>query len=331
MIRKLLCCARGAGIVAVALVAALSAPNALGQNYPGKQVRLISPFPAGGGNDAYARIIAPRLADYLGQPIVIENRGGAAGIIGADIAAKSPADCYTLLFGQAGNLAINVHLMSKLPYDPLRDFAPITLAVSAPSVLQVHVSVPVRSVKELIALAKTQPGALNYASSGSGSTAHLQTEMLKKEAGIRMVHIPYKGGAPAFNALLAGEVALYMTSPGNALAGMKAKKIRPLAMTGLSPLPLLPGVPTFSQLGYPQFDVNAYWAGLLAPAGVPPAIIARVHTEAVKALQSEEVKERIAAHGAMVVTTSPQQFAELIKSEISRWGSVIREVGVKAE
>ena len=303
---------------------------AIAQTYPTKPVRLIVPYPPGGGTDIFARMLGVRLGEALGQQIVIDNRAGAAGVLGADAAAKAAPDGYTLVIGQASNLAINQHLMSKLPYDPVRDFAPITLIATSPSLLVVHPSLPVRTVKDLVALAKVKPGTINYASAGNGSPGHLAAEYFKKVAEIHLVHIPYKGATPALMDVIAGQASLYFTSPVAAQPYVQSGRLRQIAVTSAQRFPPLPGVPSIAEAGYREFDMTTWW-GLLAPAGVAKDIIARLHADAVKALNAADMKQRMAAQGAMVVTDTPEQFAAYLKSEIAKWGRIVSASGARLD
>jgi tripartite-type tricarboxylate transporter receptor subunit TctC len=291
---------------------------------------MIVPYPPGGGTDIFARMLGAKLGDALGQQIVIENRAGAAGVLGADTAAKAPPDGYTLVVGQASNLAINPHLMSKLPYDPVKDFAPITLIATSPSLLIVHPSLPVRSVKDLVALAKVKPGAINYASAGNGSPGHLAAEYFKKVTNTDIVHIPYKGATPAMLDVIAGQASLYFTSPVAAQPYVQSGRLRQIAVTSAKRFPPLPDVPSIAESGYRDFDMTSWW-GLLAPAGVPKEIVARLHDESVKALNTAEMKDRLASQGAMVVTDTPEQFAAYIKSEIANWGRIVAVSGARMD
>ena len=303
---------------------------AIAQTYPTKPVRLIVPYPPGGGTDIFARMLGVRIGEALGQQIVIDNRAGAAGVLGADAAAKAAPDGYTLVIGQASNLAINQHLMSKLPYDPVRDFAPITLIATSPSLLVVHPSLPVRTVKDLVALAKVKPGTINYASAGNGSPGHLAAEYFKKVAEIHLVHIPYKGATPALMDVIAGQASLYFTSPVAAQPYVQSGRLRQIAVTSAQRFPPLPGVPSIAEAGYREFDMTTWW-GLLAPAGVAKDIIARLHADAVKALNAADMKQRMAAQGAMVVTDTPEQFAAYLKSEIAKWGRIVSASGARLD
>jgi tripartite-type tricarboxylate transporter receptor subunit TctC len=316
--------------VLLACFCAIVVVGAGAQTYPVKPVRLVSPYPPGGANDILARIISPKLGEYLGQQIVIENRSGAAGNIGAEFVAKAAPDGYTILMGQASNLTINVSLMSKMPYDPVKDLAPVTLVATTPNLLVVHPSLPVRTVKDLVALAKAKPGAVNYASSGSGSAGHLAGELFKRVAQIDMVHIPYKGAAPALIDVVAGQAQLYFTSPISATPFVKGGRLRMVAVTSLKRSPSLPDIPTVAESGYADFEVVSWW-GILTPAAVPREIIARLHTDIVKVLALPETKIKFADQGADVASNTPAEFAAYIKTEIAKWGKLIKELGVKSE
>ena len=314
----------------LAAICALAAAGACAQSYPVKPVRLIVPYPPGGGTDIFARILGSRLAETFGQQVVIEQRPGAGGVIGAEAAAKAAPDGYTLLIGQASNLAINVSLMRKLPYDPVRDFAPITLIATSPSLLIVHPSLPVSTIKGLVTLAKARPGSINYASAGNGSPGHLAAEYLKTVAKIDLVHIPYKGAVPALTDVIAGQASLYFTSPLVAQPYVKSGRLRQIAVTSAQRFPSLPDVPTVAEAGYPQYNLTSWW-GLLAPAGVARDIVARLHADTIKILDTPEMKERLAGQGAVVVTNTPAQFAAYIKTEIANWSRIIRESGARIE
>jgi tripartite-type tricarboxylate transporter receptor subunit TctC len=307
-------------------VVGICAGSVFAQQYPTKPVRLIVPYPPGGGTDIFARLVGAKLSETLGQPFVIEQRPGAAGVIGADAAAKSAPDGYTVVIGQASNLAINLSLMKKLPYDPVRDFAPITRIAMSPNLLVVHPSLPVRSIKDLVALARARPGAINYASAGNGSPGHLAAEYFKKVARIDVVHIPYKGAAPAMLDVIAGNVSYYFTSPVSAQPYVQAGRLRQIAVTSAKRFPPLPDVPSIAESGYRDIDMVAWW-GLLAPAGTSADIINRLHAVTVKSLNAADLKERLASQGAMVYTDTPAEFAAYIKSEIANWGRVVNASG----
>ena len=309
---------------------AFTCAQVFAQSYPVKSIRLIVPYPPGGATDIFGRILGARLGELLGQQVVPEQRAGAAGVLGAEAAARAAPDGYTLVVGQASNLAINQHLMSKLPYDPVKDFAPITLIATSPNLLVVHPSLPARSVNDLVALAKARPGSINYASAGNGSPGHLAAEYFKKLAKVDIVHIPYKGATPALTDVIAGQASLYFTSPIAAQPYVQSGRLRQLAVTSAQRFPPLPDVPTVAESGLRDYEIVSWW-GLLAPAGVPREIIARVHAEAVKALNTAEMKERLAGQGAMVVTNTPEQFAAYIKSEIANWGRIVAVSGARMD
>jgi tripartite-type tricarboxylate transporter receptor subunit TctC len=298
--------------------------------YPSKPIRLIIPFPPGGATDALGRTVVQRLAEPLRQQIIADNRPGASGIPGLELASKAPADGYTLVIGQAGNLAINLALMGKLPYDPVTAFAPITLLATTPNVLVVHPSMPVRSVKDVVALAKAKPGQINYASSGIGSPGHLTAARFAIAAKISMVHIPYKGAGPALIDVLAGNSHVYFTSPISAQPFVNSGRLRYIALASAKRSALMPNVPTMAEAGYPEVDTTSWW-GLLAPAGVPKDILERLHTETVKVLNQPEVRQRLAAEGADPAPTTPAEFAAFIKTEIVKWANLVKVTGVKLE
>lgn len=313
----------------VALAAFGCIPSTVGAQEwaPTKPVRIIVPV-LGGTNDLVARLIAPKLQDALGQPVLVENKGGAGGNIGADMVAKAPPDGHMLLIGYNGPIAVNVSLFSNLPYDPQKDLAPITLAVTAPQFLTVHPGVPAKTVGELVALAKAQPGKLSYASIAVGSASHLTMEMLKTAAGIDIVHIPYKGSAPAVVDILGGNVQTAFFVPGNVLAHAKAGRIRLLASTGRKRFASTPDVPTMIESGFPDFEAVA-WIGVLTTGGTPRPIIDRYHREIVRILNLPEVSEKLKAVEFEMVAGTPEQFAAWIATEIPRWGKVIKQTGAK--
>lgn len=300
------------------------------QEYPSKPVRLIVPFAPGGGNDIVARAIAQQLSASLGRQFVVDNRAGAGGVVGAELAAKSPADGYTLFLGGVGSHAVNPNLHAKLPYDPVMDFAPITLIASAPSVLVVHPSVPARTIEEFTALAKANPGKLNFASNGNGSSAQLAAVLYESMAGVRMVHVPYKGLAPALADLLSGEVQLMFSSMVAIIPHIKTGRLRALAVTGRKRSPLLPEVPTLEESGLRGYEAGS-WYGILAPAGTPPQIVAKLNAEIVQALQRPAIRERLAAEGAEAIGGTPGEFAAHINAELARVGKILRDGGVRLE
>jgi tripartite-type tricarboxylate transporter receptor subunit TctC len=300
------------------------------QEYPSKPVRLIVPFAPGGGNDIVARAIAQQLSASLGRQFVVDNRAGAGGVVGAELAAKSPADGYTLFLGGVGSHAVNPNLHAKLPYDPVADFAPITLIASAPSVLVVHPAVPARTIEEFTALAKANPGKLNFASNGNGSSAQLAAVLYASMAGVRMVHVPYKGLAPALADLLSGEVQLMFSSMVAIIPHIKTGRLRALAVTGRKRSPLLPEVPTLEESGLRGYEAGS-WYGILAPAGTPPQIVAKLNAGIVQALQQPAIRERLAAEGAEAIGGTPGEFAAHINAELARVGKILRDGGVRLE
>jgi tripartite-type tricarboxylate transporter receptor subunit TctC len=296
--------------------------------YPSKPVRFIVPSAAGGGTDIIARAVAQKLSEALGQQFVVDNRPGAGQMIGIELVAKSPADGHTILMA-ASTLAINPIMYKKVPYDPVRDFAPITQAASLPNILVVHPSLPVKSVAELIEYARRQPGKLNFASAGIGTSPQMSIELLKSMAGIDMVHIPYKGTSPGVVDLLAGQVLVMAPNLLTALPHIKAGKLRALAVTSAKRTGALPEVPTVAET-LPGYE-SAQWYGVLAPAGTSRDIVARLNAEIVRALKHSDVKDRLAADGAEPVGSSPEEFAAFIKSEIDKWARVARAAGIHPE
>jgi tripartite-type tricarboxylate transporter receptor subunit TctC len=318
-------------IFAVAtLLLLLLAGNAFSQAYPAKSIRLVLPFSPGGGTDALARIIGPRLGEAMGQNIVIDNRVGAAGNIAADIVAKSVADGYTI-FLASSMLTTNQSLFSKLSFDPVRDFAPVTHLGTGQYLLVVYPAVPAKNVAELIALAKAKPGGLNYASPGIGVAAHLAAELLKMRAGIDMVHIAYKGGGPAASAMLAGEAQVWFGTIASSLTYVKAGRLRALAVTSLQRSKLAPEVPTLDESGLPGFNVTT-WDCFVVPAGTPPAVITRIHDETVKVLHMPDIRERIiSVVGYEPTGTTPSQLAEFLRTETAMWAKVIKAANIRAD
>jgi tripartite-type tricarboxylate transporter receptor subunit TctC len=317
-------------LLALAVLAgALTLPATAQEWAPTRAVRIIVPI-VGSTNDVIARLVAPELQKVLGVPVIVENKGGAGGNIGADLVAKSPPDGHTLLVGFNGPIAVNVTLFKDLPYDPQRDLAPITLAVTSPQFLVVHPSVAARNVAEFVALAKANPGKLAYASVSIGSASHLTMEMLKSRAGIDLVHVPYKGSAPAVADLIGGQVSAAFLVPGNILEFAKDGRARLIASTGTKRFAATPDVPTMIEQGYPDF-VALSWIGFLAPGGTPRPIIDRYNREIVRILHTPEVRSKLEDMQFDLVAGSPEQFAQWIRSEIPRWGKVIKETGARAD
>src|SRR5213594_4254793 len=321
---------RAALWLAAALAVLTPHAAAAADSYPAKAIRFVVAFPPGGGTDIIARSIAQRLTVRLAQQVVVDNRPGAGGNIGTDIVAKSAPDGYTLLMGSAGPLAINASLFGKMPFDPIKDLAPVTLAASTPNLLVVHPSLRVASVKELIALAKARPGEIDFASSGHGTPAHLAGELFNSMAGVKMVHVPYKGAAPALADLLGGQVQLMFSTMPPALPHVKDGKLRALAVTSAKRSPAAPELPTVDEIALPGFEANT-WHGVVVPAGTPPAVVARLNREIVAILHLPDVVERLSGQGAEALGSTPEEFAAYIKSETLKWAKVVRDSGAKAE
>jgi len=313
--------------VAVAGLLAVALP-AVAQNFPSKPLRIVVPFP-GGVADTLARMIAPRMSEALGQPVLIENKPGGSGQIGALEVMRAPADGHTIFLGHIGTHAINPHIYAKLNYDP-DDLKPLTLLMTVPNLLVVHPSVPATNVRELVAYAKTNPGRLSYASPGSGSSGHLAAELFRSIAGVDLVHVPYKGAAPALQDLIGGQVQVLFDTLAQALPQAKAGKVRALAVTTLKRQAVAPEVPTMDEQGFPGWETGP-WFGLFLRAGTPAADAKKIHLEAVRALQAPEVRDRLTAQGAIVVGSSPEEFAEFVRAEHARWGKVVREAGIHAD
>ena len=316
-------------LILAALVVAVPL-QATAQTYPNKPVRLIVPFPAGGTTDLLARAMAQKFSEALGQQFVVDNRPGAGGNIGADIVAKSAPDGYTLLMGTVGTHAINPSLYAKMPYDHVKDFVPVVLVAGVPNVLVVNPGVPVKTVAELIKAAKDQPGSINFASSGNGTSIHLSGELFKSLTGVQMAHIPYKGSAPALTDLLGGQVQIMFDNLPSALPHIKSGKLRALAVTSSKRAPALPDLPTIAESGVPGFEASS-WFGILAPAGTPRDIVMRINVEANKALQSAEMKEKLLGQGAEAVGNPPEFFADTIRTETTKWAKVVKDSGAKVD
>jgi len=301
-----------------------------GADYPTRSIRMIVPFAAGGATDILARIVGQRMTELWGQTVVIDNRAGAGGTVGAAIAARANADGYTLLMGTNGSHAIGPSLYSKLTYDAIKDFAPITLVAHVPQALMVHPSLPVKDVRELIAYAKQRPGELNYSSAGTGTPGHLGLELMQLITGTKMVHVPFAGGAPGLAALVGGQVQLMADNMNSALPMIKSGKVRAIAVTTIKRSVALPDLATVAEQGLPGFDSGS-WFGLFAPAGTPQVIIARLNTEVVKILNTPEVRERMLQQGAEPAPGTPAQFTQLIRDDTVRWAKVIKASGAKAD
>ena len=304
--------------------AAQPAAVSVSRSFPDKPIRLVVPFAPAGAGDLFARTVAQRLKDAWGQEVVVENRGGAGGNIGMGYVAKSAPDGYTLVLGNLGVLAINPALYKEMPFDSVRSFEPISLVGGTPLLLVVHPSVPVKTVKELIALAKAQPGKLNFASAGTGGPTHLAGEILKSEAGINMIHVPYKGNMAAITALISGEAHLMITTILTPLPYLHSGRLRALAVTTRKRQPAVATVPTMAEAGVAGFEVSG-WYGVLAPAGTPRDIVTKLNAEIVRMMQTPEVIEQFAKQGLEVFGSTPEQFAARIKSDIVKWGKVVKD------
>ena len=305
------------------------APAQTSDAWPSRSLRFILPFPPGGGTDILGRLIAERMTASLGQPVVTENRGGAGGNVGAEAAARSAPDGYTIVL-VAPSLAISTSLYSKLSYDPVKDFAPISLVATVPNVMVTHPSVPAGTLAEFIRLAKTKPGEMNFGSGGSGTSNHLAGELFNIVAGVKLVHVPYKGVNLAMNDVLSGQIHLVVIGVPAAAPHIKAGKLRALALVAPQRAAALPEVPTVAEAGLPNFEVTT-WYGILAPAGTPKTIVTRLNADLVKIMHSSDLKERLAAMATDPATSTPEEFADYIKREIAKWAEVVRQAGLKAD
>ncbi len=312
-----------------ALIALLVTTHAFAQSYPSKPIRLVLPYPPGGGTDVIARPLAQKLTEQLGQQVIVDNRGGAGGNIGMEFVAKSPPDGYTLLFALTAQYAVNPSLYPKLPYDPVKDYAPVSLLANAPYLLVVHPSVPAKAVPELIALMKARPGQLAYSSSGNGSGAHLAGEMLRSLARVEMTHVPYKGAGPAMPDLIAGQVQLSFVTYTAAGPHIKTGRLRALGVTTAKRSPTLPDLPAIAET-VPGYD-SAVWYGFAAPAGTPADIVAKLNTEVLRVLAAPDFRNRITLEAVAPIGTSSEEFGAFIKSEIVRWAKVVKDSGAKVD
>ena len=312
------------------LCAVFAAAPAQSQIWPSKPIRFIVPFPPGGGTDVMARAVAPKLGEGLGQQVVVDNRSGAGGMIGVDLAAKSPPDGYTLGIATVGQISINPSLYAKMPFDPVKDLAPVTMAGNIFNVLIVHPALPAQSVKALIALARARPGELNYGSSGTGAADHLSAELFQVMTKTKMVHVPYKGGPLAMIDLISGNLQLMFSTVPTAVGLIKGGKVRAMAITNSIRYPLMPELPTVAEAGIPGFAVNN-WTGVFVPAATPPAVVTRLNAEFVKVLAMPDVKKRLMDNGIDAVSNTPQQFAAYIRDETAKWAAVIKDANVKLD
>lgn len=314
----------------LALAATLLSTGALAQAYPAKAIRVVVPFPPGGGTDIIAREVTQKVAAATGWTFIIDNKPGAGGNLGVDAVAKSPADGYTLVLGQTSNLAINPTLYTKLPYNPQKDLVPIGLIASAPLVIVVPTQSAFKTLPDLVAAAKAKPGEVNFASPGNGTVAHLTGEQFQKTAGVKFEHIPYKGANQALTDVISGQVQIYVSSVPSVLHQIRSGKLRPLAVTSAKRVDDIPQTPTVGESGYKGFDAVT-WFGLLAPAGTPKDIVTRLNAEFNKALQQADLRKRLGDEGADPLGGTPEQFAELIRDDIVRWGKTVKESGARLD
>jgi len=296
----------------------------------GKPLRIVVPFPPGGPSDYAARVVSQKLPEFLGQPVVVDNRPGANGTLGAEFVARSAPDGTTLCIANVGMITILPHLQAKMPYDTFKDFTPVVNLIGGPSFLLVHPSIPVKNVKELIALAKKRPGELSYASAGLGQISHMNGELMKLLAGINVLHVPYKGTGPIMPELIGGQVSFTFSTSIDTLNFAKAGRVNLLAVTGKERLPMLPDTPTMEQAGLPGFE-SLNWNGLVAPANLPRDTLARLNREIVRAINAPDVKEKIIAQGNFVIGDTPEQFAAYIRTEYDKWGRVVKQANIKLE
>ncbi|GKS99243.1 tripartite tricarboxylate transporter substrate binding protein [Acidovorax sp. SUPP3434] len=319
-------------LLAAALVVAATAavPTAFAQAFPNKPITIIVPFAAGGTTDILARVIGQGLSAELGQSVVVDNRAGAGGNIGGQMAARAPADGYTLFMGTVGTHAINAALYKKMPFDPVKDFAPLTRVANVPNLLVANPNQPYKTVQELIAYAKANPGKVNFGSSGSGSSIHLSGELFKSMAKVDMQHVPYKGSAPAVTDLLGNQIGIMFDNMPSAIQHVRSGKLRPIAVTTAKRSPELPDVPTIAEAGVPGYEATS-WFGMFAPAGTPAPIVAQLNKALVKVLSQPETKKKLADQGAEPVSETPEQFAAFIQAESAKWGKVVKESGASVD
>ena len=311
-------------------LAALCAWPALAQTYPAKPIVLVVPFAPGGTSELISRLVAQKLTERLGQQVVVENRPGAAGNIAMEQVARAAPDGYTLILGHIGTLAVNPAMFAKLPYDPVRDFAPVSLMVAVPNIVAVNPAVPAKNLQELLELARAKPGSINYGSAGNGSAGHLAMEYLKRIAKVDMVHVPYKGTGPMLTDLLAGQTQATFTGSSPLLPHIKSGKLRALAVGSAKRIPSLPDVPTVAESGFAGFE-TAQWYGIIAPAKTPPAILQKLSTEIAQVLKLPDVTARLSGDGTVMIGSSPKEFAGYIDAEMKRWGEVVKATNIKAE
>jgi tripartite-type tricarboxylate transporter receptor subunit TctC len=316
-------------LIAAAMLTIATTASAQAPAYPDKPIRIVVPFPAGGIADTFGREIGRKLTEAWGQPVVIDNRTGAGGNIGADIVAKSPPDGYTLVIGNIGTHAVNVSLLPSMPFDPIKDFTPIVHLLDAEGLLVVNPSIAATTVPELIALARAQPGKLSYGSAGVGTTSHLAGELFKSMTKVDIVHVPYKGNVPAITDLLGGQTSMTFATMPTVMPHVRASKLRPLAVLGVTRSPALPDTPTVAE-SVPGFEVSN-WIGLFGPAGLSPQIVARLNAEVEKIMRSPEIQKRLETEGAKFIPMSPEQFAAFQKSELTKWAKTIKDANIKVD
>ncbi|MGZ5177045.1 MAG: Bug family tripartite tricarboxylate transporter substrate binding protein [Burkholderiales bacterium] len=321
---------RRVAVVCTSLCVAILPVHAMAQTYPTKPIRMVVGFPAGGPTDIVSRTIAPRMSEPLGQQVLVDNRGGAGGVIATEQVAKAAPDGYTLLMGTIGGIAVAMSLMPNRGYDSLRDLAPVTQAVTVTNLLVVHPSVPAKNVKELLAIARSKPGRLNYASSGNGTVTHLAGELFKLMGKVDITHVPFKGGAPALTALISGEVDLSYENSLVVTPHVKAGKVKALAVTGTKRSKLMPELPTISESGLPGYNASG-WYGLFVPAATPKPIIARLNVEAVKALRTPDVVKTLSSQGAEPVANTPEEFGAFVRAEIDKWANLVKVAKMKMD
>ena len=312
------------------IVAASVVSPAIAETWPTRPIRFIVPFAPGGGGDVVGRIIGQRMSEQLGKPLIIDNRAGGGGTLGCELAAKAAPDGYTLLLGNVGPIAVGPALYPKLAYDPVRDFAPVTMIASFPNLLVANPGLPFKTVPELVAYAKSRPGQLNFASAGAGTSTHLAGELFKSVAGIDVVHVPYKGGAAAMTDIIAGQVAYYFGTMPSSMPLAKAGKLRALAVTSLTRSPAAPEVPTIAESGYPKFETAA-WYGLMFPTSTPREIVARTNAATMVVLALPDIRERLMHEGSEPLGSTPAQFGAYIKAEIAKWSGVVKAANLKAD
>lgn len=309
---------------------ACHAASGVAQDYPARPIRFVVPFPASGGGDIIIRALSQKLGERLGQAVVVDNRSGAGGNVGTELVARAAPDGYTLVMANVSPMAINVSIYKYLPYNPLTDFTPISLVASFPNMLVVHPSLPARSIRELIRLARARPGQLTFASSGAGSTTHLSAEFLKAQAKIDLTHIPYKGGGQALIDLLAGQVSMYFSSVPGAMSHVRSKRLRALGVTSLARPDAVPEIPTLAESGFPGFEAVT-WIGAAAPAGVPRPIVTHLNSEIVTIMRMPDMRDRLLRQGAQPLFNTPEQFSAYIRSEIAKWARIVRDSGISAQ